>query len=58
MIRELLALARKKGYRRVRLETDPIHQRRAIGFYKRLGFYAIPIPNATDDEDISMELVL
>lgn len=58
MIRELLAFARKKGYRRVRLETDPIHQRRAIGFYKRLGFYEIPIPNITEDEDILMELVL
>jgi len=58
MIRQLLAFARARGYQRIRLETDPVHQRRAIEFYKRLGFYEVPIPDATDKEDILMELVL
>ena len=58
MIQELLSFAREKGYERIRLETDPIRQKRAMEFYKRLGFYEIPIPNATDDEDILMEMRL
>ena len=58
MMQELLSFARDKGYERIRLETDPVYQKRAVEFYKRLGFYEIPIPNATDDEDILMELSL
>lgn len=58
MMQELLTFAREKGYERIRLETDPIYQKRAVEFYKRLGFYEIPIPNATNDEDILMELAL
>lgn len=58
MMQELLSFAREKGYERIRLETDPIYQKRAVEFYKRLGFYEIPIPNATDDEDILMEMPL
>jgi len=58
MLQELLAVAREMGYERIRLETDPIFQKRAVQFYKKLGFYEIPIPNATPDEDILMELSL
>src|SRR5688572_1705737 len=42
MIQELFAFAREKGYQRVRLETDPNYQSRALNLYKRLGFYEIP----------------
>lgn len=58
MIQELLSFARKKGYERIRLETDPNSQKRAVKFYKRLGFQEVPIANATDDEDILMEMQL
>lgn len=58
MIQELLSFARKKGYERIRLETDPNSQKRAVKFYKRLGFQVVPIANATDDEDILMEMQL
>ena len=58
MLQELLSFAREKGYGKMRLETDPVFQKRAVQFYKRLGFYEIPIPNATNDEDILMELSL
>lgn len=58
MMQELLSFAREKGYERIRLETDPVYQERAVEFYKRLGFYEVPIPNATDDEDILMEMIL
>ena len=58
MIQELLKFARGKGYERMRLETDPVYQKRAIEFYKRLGFYEIPIPDAVDNEDTLMEIGL
>jgi putative acetyltransferase len=58
MIQELLSFARQKGYERIRLETDPVYQKQAVEFYKRLGFYEVPIPNATEDEDILMEMSL
>jgi len=58
MMQELLSFARGKGYQYVRLETDPVFQKRAIEFYKRLGFYEVPIPNAIDGEDILMEMSL
>ena len=58
MLQELLSFAREKGYEKMRLETDPVYQKRAVQFYKRLGFYEIPIASATDDEDILMELSL
>jgi putative acetyltransferase len=38
--RELLAFARAKGYRRVRLTTDDENDRARV-FYRRLGFYEI-----------------
>ncbi|HVF25256.1 MAG TPA: GNAT family N-acetyltransferase [Anaerolineales bacterium] len=58
MLQELLAVAREMGYERIRLETDAVFQKRAVEFYKKLGFYEIPIPNATAAEDILMELSL
>ena len=57
MTMELLSFARSKGYQRVRLETDPVAQSRAIEFYRRLGFYEIPRYSQNDDE-AAMELVL
>lgn len=58
MMAELLAFARSRGYTRIQLETDAIHQKRAVGFYKRLGFYEVSVPRAVEDEDIRMEMVL
>jgi len=58
MMQELLTIARERGYKRMRLETDAVAQRRAVEFYKRIGFYEIPIPNETPDEDIMMEMAL
>ena len=58
MFQELLAVAREIGYERIRLETDAVFQKRAVQFYKQIGFYEIQIPNATPDEDILMELSL
>ena len=58
MMQELLTIARERGYKRMRLETDAVAQRRAVEFYKRIGFYEIPIPNASPEEDIMMEMAL
>ena len=58
MMQELLGFARERGYQYMRLETDAVAQSRAVEFYKRLGFHEIPIPNATPDEDILMEMAL
>lgn len=58
MINELLAFARDKSYRQIRLETHAVYQKRAVDFYKKLGFVEIPIPNASEDEDILMEMDL
>ena len=58
MLQELLTFAREKDYKRMRLETDAVAQSRAVEFYKRIGFQEIPIPNATPDEDILMEMDL
>src|SRR5215208_296158 len=37
MLQELLSIARERGYKRIRLETDPVAQSRALNFYKRIG---------------------
>jgi len=58
MIKRLLSFAKEKGYQRIRLETSPVYQKGAVEFYKRLGFYEIPIPNAGEDEDVLMEMSL
>jgi putative acetyltransferase len=57
MIQELFAFARKKGYQRIRLETDEDNQQRAYQLYKRLGFYEIPRYSQHQDE-VAMELKL
>ena len=57
MLSELLAFARETGYKRIRLETDPIAQSQALNFYKRLGFYEIPGYSDRGDE-VAMEMVL
>lgn len=57
MIQELFTFARKKGYKRMWLQTDAVSQSRALDFYRRLGF--AEIPRYTDrTDDIAMELWL
>ena len=58
MIQELFLIARKKGYKRIRLQTDNVVQTRAINFYTKLGFYEIPRYEGEDPEDLAMELIL
>jgi len=57
MLQELLGFARDKGYKRIRLETDPISQSQALNFYERIGFYEIPSYTDRGDE-VAMEKVL
>jgi len=56
LINHLLDFARKNGYVRIRLQTSP-EQVRALGFYRKIGFYEIPSYN-DDVGEISMELNL
>ena len=57
MVKKLLSFARGRGYGQVRLETDPVYQKKALNFYVRLGFYEIPRYSDHKD-DIAMELIL
>jgi putative acetyltransferase len=57
MMQELLRIAREKGYKIMRLETDRVVQARAVEFYKKLGFYEIP-RFGDDPDDMGMELIL
>ncbi len=57
MLQELLSIAGEMGYKRVRLQTDPLAQSRALDFYKRIGFYEIPRYSDRTD-DICMEMML
>jgi putative acetyltransferase len=57
MMQELFSVAQNKGYKIMRLETDPVFQQRAVGFYKKLGFYEIP-RFGDDPDDIGMEMIL
>lgn len=57
MMQELFFIAREKGYKLMRLETDRVVQTRAVNFYKQLGFYEIP-RFGDDPDDMGMELVL
>ena len=57
MLQELLSIAREMGYTRIRLETDPIAQSRALNFYKQIGFYEIPGYSDRNDE-VAMEMIL
>ena len=58
MLKELLAIAKERGYKRMQLETDAVAQSRAVEFYKRFGFQEIPVENASPGEDIRMEMEL
>lgn len=57
MLQELLSIAKNMGYKRIRLETDPVAQSRAINFYKQIGFHEIPGYSDQMDE-LAMEMVL
>jgi putative acetyltransferase len=57
MMQELFRIARQKGYKSMRLFTDPVFQKRALEFYKRLGFSQIQAVG-DDPDDIGMELAL
>lgn len=57
MLQELMSAARNMGYKRMRLETDPVAQSRALEFYKQIGFYEIPSYSDRGDE-VAMEIVL
>ena len=57
MMQELFSIARSKGYRVMRLETDRVVQNRAVAFYKKLGFYEIP-RFGDDPDDMGMEIYL
>ena len=57
MLNELLSIARAMGYKRIRLETDPVAQSRALEFYKQVGFYEIPGYSGRNDE-VAMEIAL
>jgi putative acetyltransferase len=58
MVMELLRIAREMGYEKIRLETAPVHLKRATALYKRIGFYEIPTYETTHPNDIAMELIL
>jgi putative acetyltransferase len=53
----LVEIARRFGYRLMRLETSPEYQPRAYAFYKRQGFYDIP-RYGDDESDVGMEMGL
>ena len=56
VVKQLLEFAREQGYRTVYLETTR-RNKRALGFYGKLGFYEIPSPYE-DEDDVAMELKL
>ena len=57
MIQELFSFAKENGYERIRLETDPVYQQRAMDCYKRIGFHEIP-RYSDNIEDIVMEMAI
>jgi len=57
MMQELLGIARQRGYKAMRLLTDPVVQMNAVEFYQRLGFYEIP-SFGDDPDDMGMEMIL
>ena len=57
MLQELLSIAKSMEYKRIRLETDPVAQSRALNFYRQIGFYEIPGYSDRTDE-VAMEMVL
>ena len=57
MLQELLSIAKERGYKRMRLETDPVAQNQALNFYRQIGFYEIPSYSDQTDE-VAMEMFL
>jgi putative acetyltransferase len=57
IVQKLFEVARKKGYKRIRLQTNHI-QAEAVTFYRELGFYEIPSYRPEDEDDLAMELQL
>jgi putative acetyltransferase len=57
MMMQLLAVAKDKGYRKIRLETSRTYQARAYAFYRRLGFYDIP-RFGDDPDDVALEMII
>lgn len=57
MLTELIAVAKTMGYQRMRLETDPVAQSRAVSFYKQIGFHEIPGYSENTGE-LAMEMML
>lgn len=55
VVMQLFEFARQCGYKSIRLQTGFL-QKRAIAFYKKLGF--VEIPTYGHDDDISMEIKL
>jgi putative acetyltransferase len=58
LLMELLRNARELGYKKIRLETAPVHMKRAFVLYKSLGFYEIPKYESDHPDDVAMEMVL
>ena len=58
MVIELLRIAREMKYEKMRLETAPVHLKRATALYQGLGFYEIPRYQTTHPNDIAMEIIL
>ena len=58
MVMELLRASREMRYEKIRLETAPVHLKRATALYRRLGFYEIPRYESTHPNDIAMEMIL
>jgi len=56
LLMQLFDFARQRGYVRVRLQTS-FEQRRALAFYRKVGFYEIPC-YSDDTDDVSMEITL
>lgn len=58
VVNQLLDFAREQGYKSVYLESTQ-RQKRALAFYRRMGFQDVPSPHDAQDFDgVSMEMAL
>jgi putative acetyltransferase len=57
MLQELLSIAKNRGYKRMRLETDPVAQSGALDFYKQVGFHEI-LGYSDRTDEVAMEMML
>jgi putative acetyltransferase len=57
LVQDLLSFAREKGYKKIRLDTDPTSQKPAYDLYKRLGFKDV-FQHPDHPEDVVMEMEL